>query len=371
MSGNDIPVRLRPEIAKFPPYRQGKAASSDGFKLSSNENPFPPLPSVIAALAEGPVGDINRYPDATAARLRRSLADKYGINEHEVHIGAGSVSILAQLVQAAASVGDEVIYPWRSFEAYPWLVLASGATAVPVPLNAAAEHDLEAIAAAVTENTRVIILCSPNNPTGTVISASDFEEFLNKVPSDCLVILDEAYAEFVSDPHAVSGANYLPGSGHNNVVVLRTFSKAYGLAGVRVGYALGHSRVLDGARATAVPLSVTALAEDAALISLDSEAELLERVETIAERRGQLLKQLRQNGWQIPDAQGNFFWLATGPDTERFTDAFFEAGLSVRAFPGEGIRVSIGEAESVPKVIQILESLVGTLPGDHPSRAIA
>ena len=371
MTANDAPVRLRGEIAKFPPYRQGKAASDDGFKLSSNENPFPPLPAVVEALAKNTLTQINRYPDATASRLRAALANKYGIQADEVHIGTGSVSILSQLVQAAAGPGDEVIYAWRSFEAYPWLVLASGATAIEVPLLPNSRHDLDAIAAAVTDNTRAIILCTPNNPTSTIIGAQDFERFITKIPKNVLVILDEAYFEFVGDEEAVNGDNYLPGSGHDNVVVLRTFSKAYGLAGVRVGYALGHSRILDGARATAIPLSVTALAEDAALISLESETELLERVAIISDRREKLVAELRGLGLNIPESEGNFIWLGLNDETERFAQAFFDEGLSVRAFPGSGIRVSIGEEESVTKVIRILESLVGTLPVDHPIRAIA
>ena len=225
------------------------------------------------------------------------------------------MSILAQLVLATSGPGDEVIFAWRSFEAYPWLAIVAGATPVQVPLTADARHDLPAMAAAITDRTRAIIVCSPNNPTGPIVTQAEFDEFLAAVPSDVLVILDEAYAEFVTDPDAVDGLRVLGTAGHPNVVVLRTFSKAFGLAGLRIGYAIGHPRILDAARSTSIPLSVTAQAEEAALASLDAEEELLERVRTIAERRDRLAAALREAGWRVPEAQGNFVWLPAGDET--------------------------------------------------------
>lgn len=373
MSDDDIPVRIRPEIAALPPYRQGKQAGADAFKLSSNENPFEPLPSVVASL-RGTVS-VNRYPDATASRLRHRLAARFGVDPDEVHIGAGSVSILSQLMLAAAGPGDEVVYAWRSFEAYPGLVLIAGATPIEVPLLPDARHDLDAMADAVGERTRAVIVCSPNNPTGPIVTQAEFDAFLARIPSDVLVLLDEAYAEFVTDPRAVDGMRTLvAGSGlgaHPNVVVLRTFSKAFGLAGLRVGYAIGHRRILDAARSTAVPLSVTAQSEEAALASLDAEDELLARVHAIAQRRDGLVAGLRAQGWAVPDAQGNFVWLATGEETAAAAGAFEAAGLIVRPFAGDGIRISVGEAESVDKVLSIAASVVDALPEGHPGRALA
>nr|WP_274636383.1 histidinol-phosphate transaminase [Microbacterium bovistercoris] len=365
----DVPVRIRPEIAALPPYRQGKQAGEDAFKLSSNENPYEPLPTVVESLRRT-VG-VNRYPDATAARLRQALAARFGVTPDEVHIGAGSVSILSQLMLAAAGPGDEVVYAWRSFEAYPGLVLIAGATPVEVPLTADARHDLDAMAAAVTDRTRAIIVCSPNNPTGPVVTQAEFEAFLAKIPSDLLVLLDEAYAEFVTDPDAVDGLRKLGRDDHPNVVVLRTFSKAFGLAGLRVGYAIGHRRILDAARSTAVPLSVTAQSEEAALASLDAETELLERVHTIADRRDRVVDGLRAQGWAVPEAQGNFVWLATGPQTMEAAERFEGDGCIVRPFAGDGIRVSVGEEESVEKVLQIAGSIVESLPEGHPARRLA
>lgn len=362
-----IPVRIRPEIAALPPYRQGKQAGADAYKLSSNENPFDPLPHVIAAM-QAQVG-ANRYPDATASRLRGRLAERYGVTPDEVHVAAGSVSILYQLVQAAAGPGDEVVYAWRSFEAYPGLAVVAGADRVEVPLTADGRHDLAAMAAAVTERTRVVIVCSPNNPTGPVVTQAEFDEFVALVPTDVLIVLDEAYAEFVTREDAVDGLRDL-GVIRPNIVALRTFSKAYGLAGLRIGYAIGHRRVLDAARATAIPLSVTAQAEDAALASLDAEDELLDRVRTIAERRDRLAASLREGGWQVPDAQGNFVWLATGEQTLDAAATFEAAGIIVRPFAGEGVRISVGEEESVDKVTRIAASIVETLPERHSGRRL-
>ncbi|MDN3311335.1 histidinol-phosphate transaminase [Microbacterium oryzae] len=338
--------RIRPEIAALPPYRQGKAAGAGGFKVSSNENPFPPLPGVVEAVQAA--GELNRYPDATAARLRERLGERYGVSADAVIVGAGSVSLLAAFIQAAAGAGDEVVYAWRSFEAYPGLVLVAGAENVQVPLLPDGRHDLDAMAAAVTERTRVILLCTPNNPTGPVITSEEFHAFLARVPADVLVLLDEAYVEFASG--AVDGLRERVFEAHPNVVVLRTFSKAYGLAALRVGYGIGHPRVLDAARSTAIPLSVTAHAEVAALASLDHAPELAERVAEIAAQRDTLAAALRELGWRVPDAQGNFVWLDGAGQTT--ADAFEEAGIIVRPFP-EGIRISVGEPEAIARILEV------------------
>jgi histidinol-phosphate aminotransferase len=288
-----------------------------------------------------------------------------------VHVGAGSVAILAQLILAAAAPGDEVVYAWRSFEAYPGLVRVAGATPVEVPLTADGCHDLDAMAAAVTDRTRVVLVCSPNNPTGPVVGGDAFEAFLDRIPADVLVLLDEAYAEFVTASGAAHGLRSAGATRRANVVSVRTFSKAYGLAGLRVGYAIGHARILDTARSTAIPLSVTATAEAAALASLDAEDELLVRVREIARRRDRLVAELRALGWRVPEAQGNFVWLAAGAETAAAMDAFEAAGLIVRGFPGDGIRVSVGEEESVEKVLGIAAAIVRNLPEGHPGRALA
>ncbi len=361
------PIRIRSEIASLPPYKQGKQAGADAFKLSSNENPFDPLPSVVAALTAQTA--VNRYPDATARRLRERIAERYDTVPEGVHIASGSVAIIAQLLLAVTEPGDEVVYAWRSFEAYPGLALVAGAKSIAVPLTADFRHDLPAMSAAVTDRTRAIILCTPNNPTGGVLTRAEVEDFLATVPTDVLVILDEAYAEFVRDAEAVDGHESGFLAAHPNVVMLRTFSKAYGLAGLRVGYAVGHPRVLDAARSTAIPLSVTAQAESAALASLDAEDELLERVEHIVERRTRLITGLRQLGWVVPDSQANFVWLPAGDATIAAAEIFEDGGVIVRPFAGDGLRISVGEEESIEPILRLAAEALAQVPSGHPGRA--
>ncbi|NQX12447.1 histidinol-phosphate transaminase [Microbacteriaceae bacterium VKM Ac-2855] len=360
------PVRLRPEILELPAYKQGKAADADAFKLSSNENPFDPLPSVLHEVQA--VHDFNRYPDASATALRTALAEKYGVGLGEVIVGAGSVAVIAQLISAAAAPGDEVVYAWRSFEAYPSLVTTAGATSVRIPLREDDTHDLVAMAEAITERTRMVIVCTPNNPTGTVVTADDFVAFMAEVPGDVLVLLDEAYAEFVSDDRAVDGTKML--GRYPNLVIARTFSKAYGLAGLRVGYAIGNELILNAARSTAIPLSVTQFAQSAATASLDHEGELLERVRRIVLLRDQLWQALLDQGWTIPKAEGNFLWFDTRTETAWAADVFGNAGVVVRAFPPEGIRVSIGESRSVDKLLGASAEILAGLPTGHPARRV-
>lgn len=343
-------VRLLPHIAQLPPYRQGRPAPEGGYKLSSNENPFNPLPGVLEAVAAA--DEIHRYPDATAAALRAVLAERTGRSIDEVHIGSGSVAILAQLILATSGPGDEVLYAWRSFEAYPLLVNTAGAQSVQVPLRPDFSHDLDGMAEAVTERTSLIILCTPNNPTGPIITDEAFHRFMNRVPSDRMVVLDEAYTEFIDDEAAVDGLSVI--DQYPNLVVLRTFSKAFGLAGLRVGYALAAEQLLDAARATAIPLSVTAQAERAAIASLEREDELRERVAELARRRDHFADELRGLGWQIPVAQGNFAWLPTAERTEEVAEALFNAGVVARPFAGEGIRLSIGEQAALDIARRVL-----------------
>lgn len=345
-------VRLRPEIASIVPYRQGRTAAEDAFKLSSNENPFPPLPAVLEALT---ASTLNRYPDASALAVRERLAPRFGVSPEQLQIGAGSVSVLAQLISAASGPGDEVLYAWRSFEAYPLLVATAGATSIQVPLTADHRHDLAAMAEAITPATRVVLVCSPNNPTSTVVTHAEFEAFLARVPRTVLVVLDEAYAEFVTDPSAVRGERLL--ADHPNLVLLRTFSKAYGLAGLRIGYAVGAEYVMDAARAVAIPLSVTEPAQRAALISLDHEPELLERVAALARLRDEVHAGLIAQGWDVPTPQGNFVWLPTGASTGEAAAVFERHGIIARAL-GEGLRVSIAEHEAVEKLLRAAGEVV-------------
>ena len=317
---NTVPiprVTLRPDILRLVAYRQGTAAPDDAFKLSSNENPYPPIAAIVEAIA---ASSVNRYPDGSAGVIRGMLADRHGVSLARVHVGAGSVAILAQLIQASAAAGDEVIYAWRSFEAYPGLITVAGATGVPIPLRSDSTHDLETMAAAITAVTRLILVCSPNNPTGTVVTATEFDRFMASVPATVLVVLDEAYAEFVSDVNSVRGMELL--ERYPNLVVLRTFSKAYGLAGLRFGYAVGPEYVLDAARTVAIPLSVIEPAQRAAVAALENVDLLLERVRRLCVLRDQVWEALIALGLPVPKPHGNFVWLATGEHTAVAADIF-------------------------------------------------
>ncbi|MFD9125287.1 histidinol-phosphate transaminase [Kitasatospora sp. NPDC059571] len=333
--------RLRPTLDGIPTYKPGKPAGADSYKLSSNENPYPPLPGVLDA-AVAAAGSFNRYPDMAVTGLTEELAARFGVPAEHIATGCGSVGVAQSLVLSTAGPGDEVIFAWRSFEAYPIITQVAGATPVPVPLTEHEEHDLDAMLAAVTERTRLIFVCNPNNPTGAVIRRAELERFLDAVPSDVLVVVDEAYIEFIRDAEVPNGIDLY--RDRPNVCVLRTFSKAYGLAGLRVGFAVAHEPVATALRKTAVPFAVSQLAQDAAVASLRAEDALLERVESLVAERSRVLAGLREQGWTVVDSQANFVWLRLGGRTADFAAACAAAGVVVRPFPGEGVRVSIGEA---------------------------
>lgn len=316
------------------------------YKLSSNENPHTPLPGVLAACYDA-LADLNRYPDMASTLITEALAAHHGIEPEKIAPGTGSVAVLGHVLQAALRPGEEVVYAWRSFEAYPIAVQIAGGVSVRVPLTPQGEHDLEAMAEAIGPKTRAVILCSPNNPTGTVIGQAQLRQFLDTVSADVLVILDEAYIEFVTDSAVKSGLCRETGTSlldeYKNLVVLRTFSKAYGLAGLRFGYAVARKRLAQGFRAVATPFGVNMVAEAAALESLRMREALMERVDAVVNERERVLAALRKQGWDIPRAHGNFFWLALGARSRRFATDAKQQGLLVRAFDGEGVRVSIGD----------------------------
>jgi histidinol-phosphate aminotransferase len=343
--------RVRAAIADIPAYVPGKPPVPRGaittYKLSSNENPYPPLPGVLEAAASA-AAVMNRYPDMACTALYKALSDRLGVPAEHLAAGTGSVAVLYHLLQAFCAAGDEVVYAWRSFEAYPIAVSVTGATSVQVPLAAGARHDLVAMAEAITERTKIVIVCSPNNPTGPAVGRQELESFLDRVPTQVVVVVDEAYREFVRGSDG-AGSNWDPVDAvelyrdRPNVVAMRTFAKAYGLAGLRVGYIVAPEAIASGVRACALPFGVSSVAQAAAIASLDREAELFERVDAIVSERGRVVGTLRNQGWTIPDPQGNFVWLELGPRTAEFAAAAEAAGIMVRPFVGEGARVSIGE----------------------------
>ncbi|MEU5000989.1 histidinol-phosphate transaminase [Streptomyces sp. NPDC021622] len=348
--------RLRAELEGIPTYKPGKPAAADGpvaYKLSSNENPYPPLPGVMeSALAAA--GSFNRYPDMACTGLMSEIADRFGVPVSHVATGTGSIGVAQQLLQATCGPGDEVIYAWRSFEAYPIITQVSGAKSVKVPLTADEVHDLDAMAEAITDRTRLIFVCNPNNPTGTVVRRAELERFLDRVPSDVLVVLDEAYIEFIRDVEVPNGIELY--RERPNVAVLRTFSKAYGLAGLRVGFAIAHEPVAAALRKTAVPFGVSQVAQDAAVASLRAEDELMGRVGSLVSERTRVVETLRAQGWTVAETQANFVWLRLGERTADFADACEKAGVVVRPFAGEGMRATIGETEANDIFLQTAEA---------------
>ena len=331
----------RSALDGIPVYKAGKPAATDALKLSSNENPYPPLPGVLDRIGAS-LAHVNRYPDAGCTTLYEALAARFGLPVERFAAGNGSVAVLFSLMQALCADGDEVVYPWRSFEAYPIAVELTGANSVRVPLAAEATHDLDAMLAAITDRTKIVLVCTPNNPTGPIVTADALRTFLDRVPPNVVVVIDEAYGEFVRNPEAVRGLDFL----QNNVVLLRTFSKAYWLAGLRVGYAIAPVSLAEAIRKATAPFSVTDVAQAAAVASFEAEDELAERVAHVVAERGRVVETLRAQGWVTPDAEGNFVWLALGDDARSFAEHCAEDGLSVRPFVGEGVRVSIGDPET-------------------------
>jgi histidinol-phosphate aminotransferase len=341
-----VSARLRPELDGLPVYVPGKTVPG-AIKLASNETVFGPLPSVRAAI-ERATAVANRYPDNGCVELKAALAGHLSsmgsadFAPEQVAVGCGSVSLCQQLVQITAAASDEVIFGWRSFELYPPQVQVAGASAIRVPLT---DHtyDLHAMLAAVTEHTRLIFVCNPNNPTSTVVDPDALTRFVEAVPPHILIAIDEAYVEYIRD-------GMLPDSlglvrAHSNVVVLRTFSKAYGLAGLRVGYAVGHPEVITALDKVYVPFTVSSVAQAAAIASLDAADELLARTDALVAERARVSAGLRDAGFTLPPSQANFVWLPLGPGTLDFVEQAAIARIVVRPYGTDGVRVTIGAPE--------------------------
>jgi histidinol-phosphate aminotransferase len=348
--------RLRPEIESLPAYKAGQVpverTDITTFKISSNESPFEP-PDRVREAIERAAQQAHRYPDPFSRRLVAALANRFDVAPDQIALGTGSVAVVGQLLWAAAGPGDSVVYPWRSFEAYPIWVQMTGARSVQVPLLSNERHDLDAMAAVIDDTTRVVFVCNPNNPTGEAVREDELLAFLDRVPSDVIVVLDEAYREFIVDPDVPDGLAIA--RGRENVVVIRTLSKAYGLAGLRVGFAIATPRIAEAIRKTALPFGVSNVAEEAALAALECEDELFERVAHLSAERERVWQALAQQGWEIHPSHANFIWLRLGDDTEAFASACEEAGITIRPFPGEGVRISIGETEANDRVIAVSE----------------
>lgn len=324
------------------------------YSLASNEVPFGPLPGVAEAVAER-MGQVCRYPDPAATELTNALADRLGVGIDELTLGTGSVAVCQQVVMAACSPGDEVVYAWRSFEAYPIVTTLAHARSVQVPLLPDARHDLTAMAAAITDRTRVVFVCTPNNPTGPGVTHDELVDFLDRVPADVLVVIDEAYFEFgLADGRHEALDGVALSRGRPNVMVMRTFSKAYGLAGLRVGYGVASPVVAAAMRKTAIPFGVSALAQVAALVSLDQQDELRIRVTQVRTERDRVVHLARRLGYDVPATGANFYWVPLGHAAESFAHTCRESGVTVRPFANEGVRVTVGEPDANDIVLRLL-----------------
>ncbi|MEM7340189.1 MAG: histidinol-phosphate transaminase [Actinomycetota bacterium] len=354
--------RVRPAVAGLPAYRPGKAAEqaeeehgiSDAIKLASNENPYPPAPAVAAAIAAA-AASVNRYPDHLAVELRTKLAGWIGVEPEQVTAGCGSVGLLRQLCMAFVDPGDEVVYPWLSFEAYPISVTTMGGVPVTIPL---VDHafDLDAVAAAVTSKTSLVLLATPNNPTGTAVSTSDVAALVERIPSDVVVLVDEAYREFADPSLGDPVQDLLPR--FPNVAVFRTFSKAFGLAGLRTGYAIADPDVIVTLDKLLLPFTNNALAQAAALAAIDAVDDIRPSIEGLIAERSRLVGALDDLGLSVPDAQANFVYLPLGDRTEDVYVTLEKQGVVTRPFAGNGIRVTIGTPAENDRFLSAVQSVL-------------
>jgi histidinol-phosphate aminotransferase len=355
--------RPRPAVAAMPSYRPGKGAAqaesehgiTDAIKLASNEAPWGPVPSVVAAV-EAAVGDLNRYADHRAAELRARIAEWVGTDANRVTVGAGSATLLQQLFLSYVDPGEEVVYPWRSFEVYPIYSRLAAAADVQIPL-VEDRVDLDAIAAATSPVTKLVVLANPNNPTGTAVSVAELAGLLERVTRDTLVVVDEAYREF-ADPRLGDPVAELLDV-HDNLFVVRTFSKAQSLAGLRVGYGIGHPDVVGAVDATALPFAVNALAQVAALAAIEATEEIDARSAVIRGERDRVISELRAADHAVPESETNFVWLPLGAEADDVFLALERRGVVTRPFSDEGIRITIGTPEQNDRFLSVLADVAG------------
>ncbi len=342
-----MPPVPRPCVASLPAYRPGKGAAqaeaehgiTNAIKLASNENPSPPIAAVLEAVSRAAAG-ANRYADHRATALRERLAEELGVAASQVTVGAGSVGLLQQLFLSFVGPGDEVVFPWRSFEVYPIYTRLMDAVEVTTPLTAEHSFDLDRLGAAVHRRTKMVLLATPNNPTGMALHTDQLHQLLGQIHESTVVVIDEAYREFLDPSFGDPVRDLL--NDHQNVVVTRTFSKAHGLAGLRVGYAVGHPDLISAVDKTLFPFAVNALAQAAAIAAIDAKDEIVARVRLILSERARVVAALRSAGWGLPDSQANFVYLPLGPSTDETHLALERNGIVTRPFSDEGIRVTIG-----------------------------
>lgn len=360
-----IMLRFRPEIAALKPYVVGRQLEdvarahgldpADIVKLTANEGPEGPFPGVVEVAARALSGS-NRYPDNACWDLGHALADDLGIDFSNLLFGAGSVALLAEIVSALGGPGTRIVYGWPSFVMYRFAAIWAGSQYMEVPLLADMSLDLAAMAEAIDDDTTVVVVCNPNNPTGTIKSAEEVEGFIESVPESVLVIVDEAYHEFVTDPRyrteiplAVS---------RPNVVVLRTFSKIYALAALRIGYAVATPDLLTEVRKVQAPLTVNRVAQVAAKASLGQPEELDRRRTENAARRHHLTGALQERGLDVAESHTNFLFFDLGDRAGEIIEVMTAKGVIIRGM-GEGrVRATIGNDEENRRLLEALDDAI-------------
>jgi histidinol-phosphate aminotransferase len=321
----------------------------DPLALSLNESPFPPLPAVRSALIHS-IDAVNRYPEFLPGQLRRLVADRVGVDEEQVVLGAGASGVVMQILHAITQPGDRIVMSQPTFDGYPIFAEMARLTAVTVPLNKYGHHDLAAMADAATDAS-VVVLCRPHNPTGTLESVSAVEWFLRQIPSGAVVLLDEAYIEFVASRYRIDGPDLI--RRFPNVVVLRTFSKAYGLAGLRIGYGFAAPELASKLWTMQLPFGMSNLSAAAVAASYDAEAQLVHRIRRITSERNHLRLRLMAMGIYTTDSHANFVYLPAGRRPWR--EVFANGGVQVRHYPDGGARITVGDLQSTLAVLSAVE----------------
>ncbi len=336
----------------LPGYGRGRAGQTIPFRhrLGSNEAPDAGGAGGAAAASQAAEA-IHRYPDLRGETLIAALSRHHGLGADRVAVAAGSVVLLDQLIRATCDPGDEIVTPWPSYEAYPIIAGLSGARLVEVPLDAAHTADPAAVRAAVGPRCRVVLICNPNNPTGTALDDDAIDGLLDRIPGDRLVILDEAYADYAGDAAAVAGGPARRLSRHPNLAVLRTFSKAWGLAGARVGYCLAAPPIVAATQAVAPPFPLPAPSVALALAALADPGAVAACVGGSAIERARMAEGLEARGLPVARSRANFVWLPVGADARPLTDHFARASIAVRCFEGEGVRITTGTPADTDAVL--------------------
>ncbi|MGH3533559.1 MAG: aminotransferase class I/II-fold pyridoxal phosphate-dependent enzyme [Mycobacterium sp.] len=330
--------------------------ATDPLALSLNENPFPPLPAVRSALIRS-IDVANRYPEFLPERLRCLIAGHIGVCDEQVVLGAGASGVVMQVLHAVTRPGDRIVLSDPTFDGYPIFTQMARLTPVTVPLDERGHHDLEAMAAAAV-GASVVVLCRPHNPTGTLEPVADVQRFLRRVPDDTVVLLDEAYIEFVAPQHRIDGPDLV--RRFPNVIVLRTFSKAYGLAGLRIGYGFGSPELARILWKMQMPFGMGITSLVAVAASYDAEDQLRQRILRITGERDYLRRRLRAMGVYTTDAHANFVYL---PSRGRpWREVFDGAGLKARHYADGGVRTTVGSRASSLAVLSAVENAVGRIP---------